>query len=72
MPTANTIKEATVNSTLSGAQSYADITALVDGGYVVSWSSNQNGEYDVYARRYDAKGEPMGDEFIIRPKLIKE
>lgn len=44
-----------------------DISALADGGYVVSWqSANQDGNAEgVYGQRYDAAGIKVGSEFRI-------
>ncbi|MBH0197656.1 MAG: hypothetical protein HP494_19175, partial [Nitrospira sp.] len=54
--------EVQVNSTIANSQSQSAVTALADGGYVVTWtSSNQDGSgTGVYAQRYDAAGVPVG------------
>ncbi|MDH4651395.1 MULTISPECIES: S-layer family protein [unclassified Pseudomonas] len=54
-----------VNSTLTADQLNPSITAIADGGWVVSWTSNDPGSnsYDVYAQRYDAGGAAIGSEF---------
>ncbi|MDD7805765.1 MAG: cadherin domain-containing protein [Endozoicomonas sp. (ex Botrylloides leachii)] len=57
--------ERSVSNTLTGHQQYAKVVALIDGSYVVSWSSNHNGENEVYARHFSAGGEPVGDEFKV-------
>jgi hypothetical protein len=51
-----------VNSCMTNDQQYSVITALVDGGFVVSWTSYiQDGNgYGIYAQRYDANGDPVG------------
>jgi len=44
------------------------VAALEDGGYVVVWISEQQryvNSVDVYARRYNANGEPLGNEFRV-------
>ena len=49
-------------------QEFASITALADGSFVVVWDSNQNSQssnFDIYGRRYDASGNPVGAEFVI-------
>ena len=50
----------------SGTQTEPAISQLADGGFLISWtdqdgSSGDRGgsSYDVYARRYDANGEPQ-------------
>ncbi len=51
-----------VNTTTSYSQSYPSITALTDGGFVVTWTSyGQDGSGSgIYAQRYDANGESVG------------
>ena len=46
-------------------QIYSSVTALNDGGFVVTWSSDgQDGSgYGIYGQRYAADGSPVGDEF---------
>ena len=43
------------------------MTALNDGGFVVTWSSNgQDGSgYGIYGQRYAADGTAVGSEFLI-------
>ncbi len=58
-----------VNSHVTGAQSVAAVTALADGGFLVSWSSElQDGGatgMGAYAQRYDATGNAVGGEFRL-------
>ncbi len=56
-----------VNTTTSGAQQDSSVTALDDGGFVVTWTSTgQDGDGDgVYGQRYDANGGAVGSEFLI-------
>lgn len=51
-----------VNSTTDLSQLEPSVTALNDGGFVVSWQSESPGDfnYDVYAQRYDADGHLVG------------
>jgi hypothetical protein len=52
-----------VNDTSSGFQVAPAVAALDDGGFVVAWESNQNGfDFDIYAKRYGADGEPLAPE----------
>ena len=55
--------EVRVNSTTFDTQQQPAIGALSDGGYVVSWTSNnQDGSsYGIYSQRYDANGNPVLD-----------
>jgi len=50
-----------VNSHVAGNQMEPSITAMTDGGFVISWQSEgQDGSgYGVYAQRYDAEGKPL-------------
>ena len=47
-----------VNTTTTGNQSYPSVTGMNDGGFVVTWSSeNQDGSgYGIYHRRYQSNG----------------
>ncbi|MFO1157719.1 MAG: DUF4214 domain-containing protein [Reyranellaceae bacterium] len=58
--------EFTVNSTFTGSQALSTVTALADGGFLVTWQSDQNGgSPDIYARRYDASGVTTAPEFLV-------
>ena len=64
-PTGDTF---TVNTYASNAQKYSNTTALSDGGFLVTWTSysQPDGSYDdIYAQRYDAESNTIGDEFLI-------
>ena len=56
--------ETLVNTTTANDQIQPTITALTDGGWVVSWSSlGQDGsDYGVYQQRYSAAGATVGSE----------
>jgi len=56
-----------VNSTSANGQYYSASTALDDGGFVVTWGSqNQDGDgVGIYAQRFDATGAPVGAEARI-------
>lgn len=47
------------------------VAALADGGFVVAWISelqrDANRSVDVYARRYNASGTALGNEFPVNP-----
>lgn len=58
--------EVQVNKTTSGWQMDAHVTALTSGGWVVTWSSNQNGtDYDLYQQVYNASGTAVGSETLV-------
>ncbi|MEP7302235.1 MAG: M10 family metallopeptidase C-terminal domain-containing protein [Caldimonas sp.] len=48
-------------------QTASAVGSLANGGFVVSWeSNNQDGSgLGIYARRYDAGGHPLGQEFRV-------
>ncbi len=56
-----------VNLTTASDQSNPSVTALSDGGWVVSWQSNlQDGSgYGIYQRRYDAQGATTGPDVLV-------
>jgi len=41
------------------------ITALADDRFVVTWNSDNGGQYDIVGRVFHADGTPAGDEFIV-------
>ena len=55
------------NTYTTNDQVYSSVTALNDGGFVVTWSSDgQDGSgYGIYGQRYAADGTPVGSEFAI-------
>jgi hypothetical protein len=59
--------ELLVNTTTADSQVSPAITALADGGFVVSWLSYSNGAniYDIYGQRYNSLGVAAGTEFRI-------
>ena len=55
-----------VNTTSVGAQSQPAVSALSNGGFMITWESDgQSGSPGVYGQRYDASGTPVGNEFLI-------
>ncbi|MEM1050284.1 MAG: FG-GAP-like repeat-containing protein [Pseudomonadota bacterium] len=59
--------EFVANTYTSSNQSYGEVTALKDGGFLVVWeSSGQDGSGDgIYAQRYDSSGNASGSEFRV-------
>jgi Ca2+-binding RTX toxin-like protein len=51
-------KETLVNTIPAGSQSSSKVAALANGGWVVTWSSMDQGEknIDIFQRQYDAEG----------------
>jgi hypothetical protein len=63
-------EEFQVNSVTAGAQKWAEAAADDGGAFVVVWHSqgslgNDNSGYSVQGRRFDAAGDPVGEEFQI-------
>ncbi len=52
----------TVNTSTTGLQYGAEVTALADGGFVVVWDDNNAGVEQ--GQRFDASGNAIGDEFV--------
>ena len=61
------VADTLVNTDIAGRQGQSSVTALADGGWVVTWMSyDQDGyAYGVYGQRYDATGALQGTEFKI-------
>jgi Ca2+-binding RTX toxin-like protein len=55
-----------VNTTTAGTQFFPTVTALTDGGFVVAWQSGTLQNADIYGRRYDAGGLPVGNDFLVQ------
>ncbi|MBL4645515.1 MAG: hypothetical protein JKY99_03535, partial [Rhizobiales bacterium] len=56
-----------VNTYSAGDQSYPSVTSLSDGGFIVSWTSeNQDGSgTGIFGQRYDSSGATVGAEIAI-------
>jgi len=54
-----------VNTTTAGAQNYASVGALGDGGFVVSWVGSDGDMGGIFAQRFDAGGNAVGGEFAV-------
>jgi hypothetical protein len=66
-PTAAAVtSEVRVNTTTSGNQDLPSLAVLAGGGFVVTWTSPQDGSgYGVYAQRYDINGTKVGSETLV-------
>ncbi|HEV3202846.1 MAG TPA: matrixin family metalloprotease, partial [Gemmataceae bacterium] len=60
-------KEFRVNTTTAGDQKYATVAMAPNGNFVITWSSyGQDGSgWGVYAKLFDAGGNPQGSEFRV-------
>lgn len=61
-------EEFRVNTTMESSQFEPAVTGLNDGGWVVTWVS-QDPEYqvdrEIYAQAFNADGTPRGEEFVV-------
>jgi hypothetical protein len=54
--------ETRVNTTTASDQNHPTVAALSDGGYVVTWQSQDGSRWGISAQRYDADGHAVGSE----------
>jgi hypothetical protein len=55
-----------VNSSVGPVQEYAAVGAAAEAGFVVAWDASGDGDGEgVFARRFDANGAPIGDDFQV-------
>lgn len=65
--------ETRVNTTTANVQQIPSVTALADGGWVVTWESFDSVDgTDVWQRRYDATGAAVGGEARVNAVLADE
>ncbi|MDD5528736.1 MAG: hypothetical protein PHX21_01745 [bacterium] len=59
-----------VNDDTGGDYNAYSSTAIDDsGGFVITWLSQRNGDYDIYAQRYDSNGIPQGVNFKVNDDI---
>ncbi|MCU7842016.1 MAG: DUF4347 domain-containing protein, partial [Candidatus Thiodiazotropha sp. (ex Troendleina suluensis)] len=60
-----------VNQTTTNNQGGASVAADGSGNFIVTWSSytTANNSFDVYARQYNAAGNPLGGEFLVNTTI---
>ncbi|HTV22598.1 MAG TPA: hypothetical protein VMG12_28110, partial [Polyangiaceae bacterium] len=62
--------EVAVN-TLAGNANSAPVAGIDGhGNWVVVWESTLNGSYEIRARRFDAQGQPLGQEWTVNTQLV--
>ncbi|MGH1484551.1 MAG: LamG domain-containing protein, partial [Geminicoccales bacterium] len=56
-----------INQETADEQKEPSVSALADGGFIVTWQSrDQDGDnWGIYGRRFNADGDPLGSEFQI-------
>ena len=59
--------EFVVNATVPGSQQAPSVAMEPDGDFIVAWQSapRDGSDWDVYARRYNAAGQPLAGEFRV-------
>ena len=60
-----TSDEVLVNTTTAGNQSDPEITALSNGGYVITWQSPDASTSGIFAQVYSADGSTLGNEISV-------
>jgi Ca2+-binding RTX toxin-like protein len=58
-------EEFRVNESTTTSKTDPHVTALADGGFVITWVSNDSDDNGVFAQRYDADGTARGNEFMV-------
>ena len=63
-----------INQTTANDQHYATVAMNGRGDFVVAWTSvTQDGSLNgVYARQFDAAGNPLGNEFLVNPTTTND
>lgn len=55
-----------VNSTTDQVQDLPALAPLPDGGFAVTWQSNDNGtDWDIRGRAFDADGTALNDDLVV-------
>ncbi len=70
----NAVGAETQVNTMPFNQGSVSVVGLANGGFVVTWNgltgtATQN---DIYARRYDAAGAPVGSEFMVNATTVDQ
>ncbi|PXW88383.1 hemolysin type calcium-binding protein [Nitrosomonas sp. Nm84] len=63
--------EVLVNTTITGFENLPAVTALNDGGYVITWGSPGADGNDIFAQRYNASGVAQGSEFRVNNSVAE-
>jgi Ca2+-binding RTX toxin-like protein len=57
--------EILVNTTTSGNQNAPAIVGLSDGRFMIAWTDQSAGSWDINAQLYNGDGTPSGSEFLV-------
>lgn len=72
MPAQKLGSEFLVNTTTAGDQNQADVTALSDGRFLVTWAEKvQDYSYDVRAQVFNAAGVKSGAELLVSTQAVQ-
>jgi len=53
------------NATTPGNQTESSVAMNAAGNFVVAWQGPGSSQEDIFARRFDPNGQPLGDEFLV-------
>jgi hypothetical protein len=54
----------------TAGQFYPDIAVCGLGDFIITWYDQRNGNYDIYAQRYDSSGTPLGSNFKVNDDTV--
>ncbi len=62
-----------VNSYVNGWQAFPTVSSFSNGGFVVTWQSNQDGAYDIYTQIYDdATVKHYANELLVNFNILDQ
>jgi hypothetical protein len=59
-----------VNTTTSGDQEFSAVSMKVDGDFMVTWSGNSGGDWNVFGQQFDGDGSPAGQNFMVNTTTV--
>jgi hypothetical protein len=54
-----------VNDVGTASQNSPTVAIDPNGNFIITWTDYRTGNYDIYCRRYDASGNPLGPSFLV-------
>lgn len=54
-----------VNDDLEAGPQYNPSVSCYSGGFIICWYDGRNGDFDIYAQRFDTSGVPLGVNFRV-------
>ena len=58
-----------INQTTTGEQYYGTVDSDASGNFVTTWMSDDGNGYGIYARRFDASGTALSNEFLVNTHI---